>query len=79
MRVLYLSEKGRFRVGVGLGDLMKVYIYIKLFFIFFFYKCMQSIKLRQTTENNGGPCKSKNDVKCSDQALICDELGVRTC
>ncbi len=28
-----------------------------------FYKCMQTIKLRQTTENNGGPCILKNDAK----------------
>ncbi len=28
-----------------------------------FYKCMQTIKLRQTTENNGGPCTSKNYAK----------------
>ncbi len=24
---------------------------------------MQTIKLRQTTENNGGPCKLKNDYE----------------
>ncbi len=24
---------------------------------------MHTIKLRQTTENNGGPCMSKNDAK----------------
>ncbi len=53
--VLYCSEVGRFRVGVGLGAPMKVYIYIQLFL--FFYKCMQSIKLRQTTENNRGPAR----------------------
>ncbi len=32
--ILYWSEVGRFRVGVGLGGPMKVYIYIQLFIFF---------------------------------------------
>ncbi len=52
---------GRFRVGVGLSAPMKSIIYIKLFL--FFYKCMQTIKLRRTTENNGGPWTLKTDTK----------------
>ncbi len=47
--------------GVGLVAPMKEKDYIKLFL--FFYKCMQTIKLRQTTENNGGPFMSKSDAK----------------
>ncbi len=39
---------GRFRVEVGLGAPMKVKMYVKLFL--FKKKCMQTIKLRQTTE-----------------------------
>ncbi len=62
MCVLYCSEVGRFRVGVGLGAPMKVEMYIQLF-LFFFYKCIQANKLRQTTENNGGPFMSKSDAK----------------
>ncbi len=58
---LYCSEMGRFRVGVGLSAPMKSIIYIKLFQ--FFYKCMQTIKLRRTTENNGGPWTLKTDTK----------------
>ncbi len=34
LRVLYCSEKGKFRVGVGLGAPVKVQIYIKLFLFF---------------------------------------------
>ncbi len=34
--VLYCSEKGRFRAGVGLGAPMKVYIYIKLLYFVIF-------------------------------------------
>ncbi len=49
---------------------------------------MQTINLRQTTENNGGHCSSKNYAYLQrqkatpsgpDQASICDELRVRTC
>ncbi len=35
LRVLYCSEVGRFREGVGLGAPMKVYINIKYFLFFF--------------------------------------------
>ncbi len=54
--------------GVGLGAPMKVNIYIKLFLftftiIFISITCMQTNKLRQTTENNGGPFTSKSDAK----------------
>ncbi len=68
---------------MGLGAPVKVQIYIKIISIF--YKYLKTIKLRQTTENNRGPCMSKN-AKCQkatpsgpDQAAICDELGVRPC
>ncbi len=54
--VLYCSEVGWFRVGVGGGGLsapMKVNIYIN---IYIFLQCMQTIKLRQTTEDpSSGP------------------------
>ncbi len=55
--VLYCSEVGRFWVGVELDAPMKVYNLFK------FFTCMQTIKLRQTTENNGGPFTSKSDAK----------------
>ncbi len=75
------------RAGVGLvcsNESKNLYKIISIF-----YKCMQTIKLRQTTENNVGPFMSKSDAKgvtlsiktqCQngpDQASICDELGVR--
>ncbi len=49
------------RAGVGLVAPMKEKDYIQLFLVF--YKCMQTIKLRQTTENNVGPFMSKSDAK----------------
>ncbi len=39
---------------------------------------MQTIKLRQTTENNGGPCILKNDAKGVPWASK-SELGMGTC
>ncbi len=45
--VLYCSEVG-----------INVYKSVSIF-----YKCMQTIKLRQTAENNGGPCMTKSDAK----------------
>ncbi len=32
--------------------------------IYIFLNCMQTIKLRQTSKNNGGPFTSKSDAKC---------------
>ncbi len=49
-------------------------IYIKLFL--FFYKCMQTIKWRQTAENNGGPCKGKVTLKGYSCASKNDAKGV---
>ncbi len=40
-----------------------------------FYKCIQTIKLRQTTENNGGPCMSKSDAKRVPWALKSEAKG----
>ncbi len=57
LRVLYSSEVGRFRVGRGMV------LQCAIFFIF--YKCIRScetIQLRQTTENNGGPSKNVTRV-----------------
>ncbi len=45
---------------MGLGAPMRGKIYI---IISIFYKCMQTIKLRQTNENNRGPSTSKSDAK----------------
>ncbi len=59
--VLYCSEVGRFRGRVRVrcfNESKNVYTIISIF-----YKCMQTIKLRQTTENNGGPFTSKSDAK----------------
>ncbi len=36
---------------------------------------MQTIKLRQTTENNGRPCTSKNDAKGVSWASKSDAKG----
>ncbi len=43
---------------------MKVYICIQLF-LFIFYKCMKTIKLKQISESNGGPSifEGKNYTK----------------
>ncbi len=55
-------------LGVGLGAPVKVYILYTIMSIF--YKCMQTIKLRQTTEGpasqkwaKGVPWASKSDAK----------------
>ncbi len=44
---------------MGLGAPMNVYIYIKLFL--YFTNILKP--LIKTTENNGGPCMSKNNAK----------------
>ncbi len=63
MCVLYCSEVGNVRFkgrgGVSCSNESKNVYKI----IYIFYKCMQTIKLRQTTENNVGPFMSKSDAK----------------
>ncbi len=61
LRVLYCSEMGSFRVGGGVRRANESIHLNKIISIF--YKCIQTIQLRQTTENNGGPCKSKMTLK----------------
>ncbi len=72
---LYCSEVGRFRVGVGLGacsnDSIHLYKMISIF-----YKCMQTIKLRQTTEKNEDPAHRKVTLKGYPCALKNGAKGV---
>ncbi len=80
LRVLYCSEKGKFRGGVRCSsESTNLYKIISIF-----YKCLQTIKLRQTTENNGGMSKNgylkgylqrqKATPSGPDQAAICDRV-----
>ncbi len=65
--VLYCSKVVRFRDRGGVrcsNECKNVYTIISIF-----YKCIQTIKIRQTTENNGGPFMSKSDAKGVPWAL----------
>ncbi len=83
--VLYCSEVGRFRVGVGLGAPLKVFIYIKLFIFLQIHAninlmvCINSYKQPKTIKD---PASWKNKRRrqgvLTKRQSICDELGVRT-
>ncbi len=57
LRVLYCSEVGRFRVGGGVRRANESIHLYKIMSIF--YKCIQTIKLRQTTETTEDPASQK--------------------
>ncbi len=60
--VLYCSEVGGFREGVGLGAPMKIKMFMKLYF--FFYKCMQTIKLSQVNSSHLYLYSAFSDTNC---------------
>ncbi len=77
--VLYCSEVGRFRVGVGLGAPIKVHIYIK-WFLFFTNTCKplkgkQPKGMEYPARQKGVPCVLKNDANGIPWASKSDTKG----
>ncbi len=63
---IWIQSRSRWRHSLSVLDAARVpeeEINLYKIIYIFFYKCMQTIKLRQTTENNGGCCTSNGAPK----------------